>query len=104
MTAAKSVKLTATAENGQVFTRKTARTYSHAVYVETTYSNGEVSNNKPRWAGRPDLAEKNLAELAEYAASKQGKEVLLWDMQKGGWIHTGRFYAKVRAVCVPVNA
>ena len=36
MTTAKSVKLTATAENGQVFTRKTARAYLYAVYVETT--------------------------------------------------------------------
>ena len=103
MTTAKSVKLTATAENGQVFTRKTARAYLYAVYVETTYSDGEVSNSKPSWASRPDLAAKSLDRLHEYAASKQGKEVLLWDMQKGGWIHTGRFYAKVRAIAVPVN-
>jgi len=96
-------KLTATAENGQVFTRKTNRAYTHAVYVETTYSDGEVTNSKPRWAGRPDLAQKNLAELAQYAANKEGQEVRLWDMQKGGWISTGRFYAKARAIAVPVS-
>jgi len=96
-------KLTAIAENGQVFTRKTSRTYTHAVYVETTYSDGEVVNSNPRWTGRPDLAEKNLAELSEYAARKEGQEFRLWDMQKGVWIPTGRFYAKARAIAVPVS-
>ena len=104
MTTAKSVKLTATAENGEVFTRKTARTYLYAVYIETTYSDGEVSNSKPSWASRPDLAAKSLDQFHEHATSTQGKEVLLWDMQKGDWVHTGRFRTKVRAVCVPVNA
>ena len=96
-------KLTAIAENGQVFTRRSNRTYTHAVYVETTYSDGEVVNSKPRWTGRPDLAEKNLAELAQHAARKEGEEVLLWDMQKCAWVSTGRFYAKARAIAVPVS-
>ena len=68
-------KITATAETGEVFTRRTDRTYTHAVYVEITYSDGRVDNLTPSWAGRPDLAERNLKKSREFAARMQGEEV-----------------------------
>tara|TARA_Y100000004_G_scaffold153999_1_gene178005 strand:- start:66 stop:383 length:318 start_codon:yes stop_codon:yes gene_type:complete len=97
-------KITATAENGEVFTRRTARTYTHACYLEFTYSDGTVSNSDASWAGRPDLAEKNLKQGRESAARLQGTEVTHWDKEKRVYIGTGIFRTKVRAVTVPVNA
>ena len=96
-------KITATAENGQVFTRKTARTYSHACYLEYTYSDGTVFSGDPSWAGRPDLAEKNLKKGREIAASLEGTEVTTWDQENRVFIGTGIFRVKVRACAVPVN-
>ena len=104
MTTSKPRKITATAENGQVFTRRTARTYSHAVYLEFTYSDGSVENVEPSYCGRPDLAEKNLKKSREIAASLQGKEARRWDKESRSFVSTGIFYDKVRAVAVPVNA
>ena len=103
MTTTKPRKITATAENGEVFTRKTARTYTHACYLEFTYSNGTVSNSDVSWAGRPDLAEKNLAKGRKSAADLQGTEVHKWDPEKGCFIGTGIFREKARAFAVPVN-
>jgi hypothetical protein len=100
----KAHKITATAENGEIFTRKTARTYSHAVYLEFTYSDGTVKNGKPSWAGRPDLAGKSLKDTAKVAAKYQGTKVHRWNQEVGKFIFTGIFYDKVRAICVPVNA
>ena len=97
-------KITATAETGEVFTRRTARTYTHAVYVEITYSDGRVENIEPGWAGRPDLAEKNLRKNREFAARLQGQEVCNWDQENRVYVGTGIFRDKVRAVAVPVNA
>ena len=103
-TAIKPRKITATAENGEVFSRKTARTYTHACYLEFTYSDGTVSNSDASWAGRPDLAEKNLKQGREYAARLQGTEVTHWDQENRVSIGTGIFMNKVRAIAVPVNA
>lgn len=102
-TAIKPRKITATAENGEVFTRRTARTYTHACYLEFTYSDGTVSNSDASWAGRPDLAEKSLKQGRESAARLQGTEVTHWDQEKRVSIGTGIFRTKVRAVAVPVN-
>jgi hypothetical protein len=99
-----TITKTATAENGEIFTRKTARTYSHVVYLEFTYSDGTVKNEKPSWAGRTDLADKNLKDAAKVAANYQGTEVHHWNQEASEFIFTGIFYDKVRAVCVPVNA
>ena len=96
-------RITATADNGEVFTRKTARTYTHACYLEFTYSNDTVLNRNVSWAGRPDLAEKNLAKDRKSAADLQGTEVSDWDPEKGCFVGTGIFREKVRAVAVPVN-
>tara|TARA_A100001201_G_scaffold6643_2_gene10927 strand:- start:2030 stop:2347 length:318 start_codon:yes stop_codon:yes gene_type:complete len=101
--AIKPRKITATAENGEVFTRKTARTYTHACYLEFTYSDGTVSNSDASWAGRPDLAEKNLKKSREIAARFQGTEVTHWDQENRVSVGTGIFREKVRAVAVPVN-
>ena len=103
-TAIKPRKITATAENGEVFTRRTARTYTHACYLEFTYSDGTVSNSDASWAGRPDLAEKNLKQGRESAARLQGTEVTTWDQENRVSVGTGIFYEKVRAIAVPVNA
>ena len=103
-TAFKPRKITATAENGEVFTRKTARTYTHACYLEFTYSDGTVSNSDASWAGRLDLAEKNLKQGRERAARLQGTEVTHWDQEKRVFVSTGIFREKVRAVAVPVNS
>ena len=103
-TATKPRKITATAENGEVFTRRTARTYTHACYLEFTYSDGTVSNSDASWAGRPDLAEKNLKQGRESAARLQGTEVTTWDQENRVSVGTGIFYEKVRAIAVPVNA
>ncbi len=103
-TSTKPRKITATAENGEVFTRKTARTYTHAVYLEFTYSDGTVKNEKPSWAGRPDLAEKSLKQTAEVAANWRGTEYRLWDSENRVFVSTGLTYEKVRAIAVPVNA
>lgn len=102
-TATKPRKITATAENGEVFTRRTARTYTHACYLEFTYSDGTVFNGDASWAGRPDLAEKNLKQGRESAARLQGTEVAHWDQEKRVYVGTGIFRTKVRAVAVPVN-
>ena len=102
-TATKARKLTATAENGEVFTRRTTRTYTHACYLEFTYSDGTVSNSDASWAGRPDLAEKNLKQGREHAANLQGSEVCNWDKENRVYVGTGVFRDKVRAVAVPVN-
>lgn len=103
-TSAKTCKITATAENGQVFTRRTARTYTHAVYIEVTYSDGTVENYEPTWAGRPDLKEKSLAKTTKSASHLQGKEVRNWDRESRSYTHTGIFCTKARAIAVPVNA
>lgn len=100
---AKPRKITATALNGEVLTRRTARTYSHACYLEFTYSDGTVENSDASWAGRPDLAEKNLKKGRESAARLQGTEVNSWDQEKRVYVGTGIFREKVRAVAVPVN-
>jgi hypothetical protein len=97
-------KITATAETGEVFTRRTDRTYTHAVYVEITYSDGRVNTLTPSWAGRPDLAERNLRKSREFAARMQGEEVCHWDKEGRVYVGTGIFRDKVRAVAVPVNA
>ena len=99
-------KLTATAENGEVFTRKTARTYTHAVYLEITYSDGSVENVRVCWAGRSDLAAKSLRETARVAARQgfQGSEVCNWDRENRVYVGTGIFREKIRAVAVPVNS
>jgi hypothetical protein len=102
-TAMKPRKITATAENGEVFTRKTARTYTHACYLEFTYSDGTVSNSDASWAGRPDLAEKNLKQGRESAARLQGTEVTTWDQENRVYVGSGIFRENVRAVAVPVN-
>ena len=73
-------KITATAENGEA-TRRTARTYTHACYLEFTYSDGTVSKGC-QLAGRPDLAEKNPKQCRESAARLQGTEVTHWDQEK----------------------
>ena len=104
MTATKPRKITATALNGEVLTRRTARTYSHACYLEFTYSDGTVSNSDASWAGRPDLAEKNLKQGREHAARLEGTEVQNWDTENRVYVGTGLFRTKVRAVAVPVNA
>ena len=104
MTTTKPRKLTATAPNGEVFTRRTARTYTHACFLEITYSDGTVSNTDASWAGRPDLAEKNLKQGRECAARMEGKEVQTWDKEKRIYVGTGVFRTKVRAVAAPVNA
>ena len=103
-TSAKPRKITATANNGEVFTRTTARTYTHACYIEFTCSDGTVTNSDASWAGRPDLAEKNLKQSRDYAARMEGTEVKAWDQENRVWIHTGVFFTKVRAIAVPVNA
>jgi len=103
-TSTKPRKITATAENGEVFTRRTARTYTHACYLEYTYSDGTVFSGEPSWAGRPDLAEKNLKKGREIAAGLQGTEVCNWDQENRVYVGTGIFREKVRAVAVPVNA
>ena len=100
---AKPRKITATALNGEVLTRRTARTYSHACYLEFTYSDGTVENSDASWAGHPDLAEKNLKKGRESAARLQGTEVNSWDQEKRVYVGTGIFCEKVRAVAVPVN-
>jgi len=97
-------KITATAENGQVFTRRTARTYTHAVYLEFTYSDGRVENAEPSYCGRPDLAVKTLKKSEESAAARQGTEVCNWDKENRVYVGTGIFRDKVRAVAVPVNS
>jgi len=102
-TAIKPRKITATAKNGEVLTRKTARTYTHAVYLEITYSDGTVANQNVAWAGRPDLAEKNLKQGREIAARLQGTEVTTWDQENRVSISTGIYREKVRAIAVPVN-
>tara|TARA_Y100000015_G_scaffold40791_1_gene46118 strand:- start:397 stop:720 length:324 start_codon:yes stop_codon:yes gene_type:complete len=104
-TSTKPRKITATAENGEVFTRKTARTYTHAVYLEFTYSDGSVENARISWAGRPDLAAKSLKETAKVAARMgyQGSEVCNWDRENRVYVGTGIFRDKIRAVAVPVN-
>ena len=102
-TATKPRKITATALNGEVLTRRTARTYTHACYLEFTYSDGTVENSDASWAGRPDLAEKNLKQGRETAARLQGTEVRTWDQEKRVYVSTGIFREKVRAVAVPVN-
>lgn len=65
---------TVTLPNGEVATRKTERTYTHAVVVERHYENGRTSFSKPEWAGRFDLAQKNAAKLdkaeARYLTAK----------------------------------
>jgi hypothetical protein len=104
MTTAKPRKITATAETGEVFTRRTARTYTHAIYIEITYSDSRIENIEPCWAGRPDLAEKNLRKSREFAARLQGQEVCNWDQENRVNVGTGVFRDKVRAVAVPVNA
>ena len=96
-------KITATAENGEVFTRRTARDYSHAVYLEVTYSDGSVFNKAPSFCGRPDLAAKALKDFTKVAARRQGTEVQNWDKENRVYVGTGIFRDKVRAVCVPVN-
>ena len=101
---AKPRKITATAENGQIFTRRTARDYSHAVYLEITYSDGRVENFEPSYCGRPDLAAKSLKKIEESAAARQGTEVCSWDQENRVYVGTGIFRTKVRAVAVPVNA
>ena len=104
MTTTKPRKITATAENGQAFTRRTARNYSHAIYLEFTYSDGRVENVEPSYCGRPDLAAKTLKQAEENAAARQGTEVCIWDQENRVYVGTGIFRTKVRAVCVPVNA
>ena len=103
-TTSKPRKITATALNGEILTRRTARTYSHACYLEFTYSDGTISNSDASWAGRPDLAEKNLKQGREQASRLQGTEVCSWDKENRVYVGTGIFRNKVRAVCVPVNA
>ena len=100
---AKPRKITATAENGQVFTRRTAREYSHAVYLELTYTDGRVENFEPSYCGRPDLAAKTLKKFQETAAARQGTEVCIWDPDNRVYVGTGIFREKIRAVAVPVN-
>ena len=105
-TTIKPRKITATAENGEVLTRKTARTYTHAVYLEITYSDGTIANQNVTWAGRPDLAQKALAHTRKWStrAELQGSEVCTWDQEKRISVGTGIFRDKVRAIAVPVNA
>ena len=105
-TAIKPRKITAIAENGEVLTRKTARTYTHAVYLEITYSDGTVANQNVTWAGRPDLAQKALDNNRRWSARAelQGSEVCTWDRENRISVGTGIFREKVRAVAVPVNA
>lgn len=54
---------TATTPSGQTFTRKTERTYTHCVVVESVRSNGERTFTTPTWCGRPDLAQKAAAKF-----------------------------------------
>ena len=102
-TSTKPRKITATAENGQVFTRKTARTYTHAVYMEVTFSDGTVVNHDPSYCGRPDLAAKALSQVADRAKEWEGGEDFKWSNEKGCFVGTGIFRTKCRAICVPVN-
>jgi hypothetical protein len=55
---ARTAKLRAIAPDGTVLTRRTHRTYTHAIAVNT--SNGWRAIY---WCGRPDLAQKKLAGL-----------------------------------------
>ncbi|QNJ25930.1 hypothetical protein SynSYN20_01603 [Synechococcus sp. SYN20] len=100
----KPTALTATAESGEVFTRKTKNTYTHAVYMEATMSDGRVVNYTPSWVGRPDLVEKAMKRVTALAGYRQGKELLEFDRENGGTIATGIFFESVRGVAVPVNA
>ena len=105
-TAIKPRKITATAENGEVLTRRTARTYTHAVYLEITYSDGTIANQNVSWAGRPDLAQKSVAYARKWStrAELQGSEVCDWDRENRVSVGTGIYREKVRAIAVPVNA
>lgn len=58
---AKPIQYTATAPDGTLHTRKSPRTYTHAVLVKDGRGWGAYS-----WAGRPDLAQKKLAEARRY--------------------------------------
>lgn len=93
---------TAPAPNGEVFTRRTDRTYTHALALFYTYSDGTTACTKPNWAGRPDLAQKGLAKLQAEAAAEVGTEVRRWTME-GGWQGTGIFRTAVQALALPVE-
>jgi hypothetical protein len=103
MATTKPRKITATADNGETLSRRTARTYSHAIYIECTYSDGSVENCEPSWAGRPDLMQKALIQTAKTAAHMQGSEVCGWDQENRVNVGTGIIRERVRAVAVPVN-
>jgi len=86
---------TATTPSGKTFTRKTERTYTHCVVVEFVRSNGERSFTDPAWAGRPDLAKKQVTKLQHFMqyAGRQGRTYV--EFPNGGgeyrdadWIYT----------------
>lgn len=86
---------TATLPNGEIRTRKTERTYTHVVVVESHYADGRVSFTKGEWAGRLDLAQKNAAKLEQAKARYMASTSL-----PAGWTRLN-FYA---VHIIPVSA
>ena len=59
------VKYSVTLPDGTVATQASTRTYTHAIAVFSTKHNETEPRWRVRsWAGRPDLAEKRVAEFA----------------------------------------
>jgi L-alanine-DL-glutamate epimerase-like enolase superfamily enzyme len=96
--------LTATLPNNETIKRTTERTYTHALTVETTYTDGTTGYTKAEWAGRPDLAQKRLAKLRAFAAHEAGTEVRRFDPVTYEWRGTGIYRKTVTALAIPVNA
>lgn len=54
----KPTHYTATAPDGTIFSRKSPRTYTHAVLSSYRTAEGAIAWSVDGWAGRPDLAQK----------------------------------------------
>ena len=98
---------TATLPNGETIKRTTERTYTHAVVVEYTYTDGRIEYSTAEWAGRPDLAQKNAAKRQANAAPHIGKTCQAWKRDENGlgvWFDLDYGYENIRALILPANA
>ncbi len=93
-------KLTATLPSGEVVTRRTARTYTHVVARKLTYTDGSSTGwHCTGWCGRPDLAEKQMAQFRK--GDTPGCQVLVgWDADRAPIYKT---LERLEVVAAPVG-
>ncbi len=103
----KKTTFIATLPNGETIKRTTHRTYTHAVVAEFRYTDGEVEFGQPRWAGRPELAQKYATRLKNITASIIGERCKEFRYAPNGlaeYCDLGYGYEDIRVHAIPVNA